>query len=145
MEITTKYHGVIETDEKDILQFQNGIPGFLEEKSFVLLPLETDSAFWILQSTVTPELGFVTVNPFLFFKSYEFDLSENDKQFLSLKSESDVSVWTILNVKDPFEESTANLQAPIILNTKNNQAKQIILNDNRYKTKEKLFKEKVTK
>lgn len=145
MEITTKYHGVIETDEKDILQFQNGIPGFLEEKSFVSLPLDKDSPFWILQSTVTPELGFVMVNPFLFFKSYEFDLSENDKQFLSLKSKSDVSVWTILNVKDPFEESTANLQAPIILNTKNNHAKQIILNDNRYKTKEKLFPEKVVK
>lgn len=145
MDITTKYHGVIEIDEKDILQFQNGIPGFLEEKSFVLLPLDVDSPFWILQSTSTPELGFVVVNPFQYFTAYEFDLSEGDKALLDLTSEKDVAVWTILNIKDPFEDSTANLQAPIVLNTKNNQAKQIILNDSRYKTKQNLFPEKVVK
>ncbi|MBZ5750823.1 flagellar assembly protein FliW [Metabacillus rhizolycopersici] len=145
MGTTTKYHGVIETDEKDILQFQNGIPGFLEEKSFVLLPLDTDSPFWILQSMATPELGFVVVNPFQYFTTYEFDLSEGDKQLLNLTSEKDVVVWMILNVKDPFEDSTANLQAPIVLNAKNNQAKQIILNTPQYKTKQHLFPEKVGK
>ncbi|OAS85812.1 MULTISPECIES: flagellar assembly protein FliW [Metabacillus] len=145
MKLTTKYHGVIEIEEKDILRFQNGLPGFLDEKSFVLLPLDSDSPFWILQSTETPELGFVTVNPFDFFETYEFDITENDKQLLELTSEKDVTVWTILNVKDPFEDSTANLQAPIVLNTRNNQAKQIILTDTQYITKQKLIPEKVVK
>ncbi|WP_338788289.1 flagellar assembly protein FliW [Metabacillus sp. FJAT-53654] len=145
MKLTTKYHGVIEIGEKDILRFQNGLPGFLDEKLFVLLPLEVDSPFWILQSTETAELGFVTVNPFDYFETYEFEITKNDKQLLDLTSKNDVTVWTILNVKDPFEDSTANLQAPIVLNTRNNQAKQIILTDTQYITKQKLIPEKVVK
>lgn len=145
MEIRTKYHGVVEAEQKDILHFQNGIPGFLEEKSFILLKLDAESPFNILQSTETAELGFVIVNPFQFFTTYEFDLSENDKAQLKLESEQDVAVYTILNVKDPFDYSTANLQAPIVLNTRNNEAKQIILNDPRYQTKQRLFSEKAVK
>jgi len=145
MEIHTKYHGVIEAEQKDILHFQNGIPGFLEVKSFVLLKLDQESPFYILQSTETAELAFVVVNPFQFFTTYEFDLSDNDKEQLKLTSEQDVAVYTILNVKDPFEHSTANLQAPVVLNTRNNEAKQIILNDPRYQTKQRLFPEKVVK
>ncbi|WP_226529284.1 flagellar assembly protein FliW [Metabacillus niabensis] len=145
MEIHTKYHGVIKAEQKDIVHFQNGIPGFLEEKSFILLKLDQDSPFYILQSTNTAELGFVIVNPFQFFTTYEFDLSDNDKAQLKLESEQDVVVYTILNVKDPFEDSTANLQAPIVLNTRKNEAKQIILNDPRYQTKQLLFAERVVK
>ncbi|WP_299094861.1 flagellar assembly protein FliW [uncultured Metabacillus sp.] len=145
MKITTKYHGAIDIAEKDILHFQNGLPGFSDEKTFVLLPLDGDSPFWILQSTATPELGFVLVNPFGFFPEYEFDISENDKQMLELKSEKDVAVWTILTVKDPFELSTANLQAPLVINVANNQGKQMILNDLRYATRQTLFPEKVAK
>lgn len=145
MEIRTKYHGVIEAEQNDILHFQNGIPGFLDEKSFILLKLDQDSPFYILQSTETAELGFVIVNPFQFFTTYEFDLSDNDKTQLKLTSEQDVAIYTILNVKDPFEHSTANLQAPIVLNTKNNEAKQIILNNPRYQTKQSLFSEKAMK
>ena len=145
MEIRTKYHGVIEIERKDILHFQNGIPGFLEEKSFILLKLDAESPFYILQSTNTVELGFIIVNPFQFFTTYEFDLTDNDKAQLKLESEQDVAVYTILNVKDPFDYSTANLQAPIVLNTRNNEAKQIILNDPRYQTKQRLFPEKVVK
>ena len=145
MEIRTKYHGVIEAEQKDILHFQNGIPGFLDEKSFILLKLDQDSPFYILQSTKTAELGFVIVNPFQFFTTYEFELSDNDKAQLKLISKEDVAVYTILNVKDPFEHSTANLQAPIVLNKENSEAKQIILNDPRYQTKQRLFPEKAVK
>ena len=145
MEIRTKYHGVIEAEQNDILHFQNGIPGFLEEKSFILLKLDGESPFIILQSAETAELGFVIVNPFQFFTTYEFDLTDNDKDQLKLTSEQDVAVYTILNVKDPFELTTANLQAPVVVNSRNNEAKQIILNDPRYQAKQRLFPEKAVK
>lgn len=138
MELQTKYHGIIQVDESSIIRFENGIPGFIEEKQFILLPFDNESPFFILQSVSTSELGFVVVNPFLFNKEYEFDLSDHDKQSLHIQSEKDIQVYTILTVKDPFSESTANLQAPIIYNHKENLAKQIILQDT-YKTRHKLF------
>ncbi|MBM7606242.1 flagellar assembly factor FliW [Metabacillus crassostreae] len=145
MNVETKYHGVIEVLEKEIIHFQSGIPGFQGEKSFVLLQLEEDSPFWILQSMTTSQLGFVTVEPFQYFTTYEFEISENDRSNLSLKSEKDVAIWVFLTIKEPFIESTANLQAPIIINSNNRQAKQIILNDSNYKTRERLFPEEIEK
>lgn len=138
MNLDTKYHGIIEVEENDFIYFENGIPGFLEEKNFILLPLEKESPFFIMQSKVTPELGFVVVNPFLFFQDYEFELSSNDKDALSITKEEELQILSILTIKDPFSETTANLQAPVIINHNNKFAKQITLHEN-YKTKHKIF------
>ncbi|WP_273124395.1 flagellar assembly protein FliW [Bacillus weihaiensis] len=145
MKIETKYHGEITLEDTSIMHFQNGLPGFIEEKKFVLLPLDSESPFMILQSILTRDLGFILVNPFQFFPSYEFELSKVDKEILEIKEEQDLAVWTILTVKDPFEESTANLQAPVIINIRNNVGKQVILNHTMYQTREKLFPEKIEK
>ncbi|MED4454450.1 flagellar assembly protein FliW [Metabacillus fastidiosus] len=139
MIIQTKYHGEIDVKETAVIKFDNGIPGFGDEKGFLLLPLEQDSPFLILQSVQTAELGFVVVNPFQFIADYEFDLSEADKEALEIESEKDVEVYAILTVKEQFEETTANLQAPIILNRSGKKAKQIILNDQKYSIKCNIF------
>ncbi|MFD2214824.1 flagellar assembly protein FliW [Metabacillus endolithicus] len=139
MKLVTKYHGKIEVSEKDVIFFEHGIPGFLKEKHFFLLELEKDSPFLILQSKTTPELGFVLMSPFDFYKNYEFELLEQDKKHLTLNHEEDILVFTILTVKEPFEETTANLKAPLVINKSNNKAKQIILNDSNYETRHKVF------
>ncbi|MEC2077887.1 flagellar assembly protein FliW [Metabacillus fastidiosus] len=139
MIIETKYHGEVEIEANEIITFEHGIPGFLDEKEFILLPLEEGSPYLILQSKKTNELGFIVVNPFLFFKDYEFDLSEADEAVLKLKSENDVELYCILTIKEPFELSTANLQAPIIINSKTKLAKQVILNDQKYVTRHNIF------
>lgn len=140
MNIQTKYFDEITIEEKDILRFGQGIPGFLEEKQFVLLPLTEDQVYFVLQSVKTPELAFVVTNPFLFFKDYDFVLDEATVEQLNIEKPEDVAVYSILTLQDPFEKTTANLQAPVVVNTKNNQAKQVILNDEKYKTKHSLFK-----
>lgn len=144
MDIHTKYHGVIQVQEEEFIYFENGLPGFLDEKYFILLPLDKESPFLILQSKITSELGFAVVNPFLFFSHYEFELSANDKEALAITKEEEVDILTILTVKEPFSETTANLQAPIVVNKKKNLAKQIILNDT-YKTRHKIIQENTTK
>ncbi|MRX72189.1 flagellar assembly protein FliW [Bacillus lacus] len=133
MLIQTKYHGELNIEEQEVLRFETGIPGFLEEKAFALLSL--DENLWILQSITTPQLAFVVTNPFLFFKGYEFQLSEQVKELLNIQSEEEVSVLSILTVAEHFQNSTANLQAPIIVNMRTKDAKQVILTDTNYQTK----------
>jgi flagellar assembly factor FliW len=142
MKLRTKYHGEIEINENDIFHFEHGIPGFLDEKQFVLLPIE-DSAFVILQSVKTPELGFAMIDPFIYFKDYNFELDDQSVVQLQLSSEKEVAVYVILTVADPFEQTTANLQAPIVLNYEKKLGKQVILTNTPYKTKHRLFSEKV--
>jgi flagellar assembly factor FliW len=133
--IQTKYHGEIEINNEEILHFEKGIPGFLDEKEFVILPLSDDQTFSIMQSVNTPYVAFVISSPFNFFKDYEFKLEDGVQEELGIKAEKDVLVFSILSVGDPFEKTTANLQAPVIINSLNHQAKQVILNDQRYNTK----------
>jgi flagellar assembly factor FliW len=142
MKLRTKYHGEIEISEKDIFHFEHGIPGFLDEKQFVLLPLE-DTPFVILQSVKTPALGFAMIDPFVYFPDYDIELDEQTVTQLELSSEKEVIVYVILTVADPFDNTTANLQAPIVLNYEKKLGKQVILTNTPYKTKHRLFPEKV--
>lgn len=137
MKINTKYHGEVEVEE--ILTFEKGIPGFVDEKQFALLPLSDDESYFVLQSVSTSELAFVLTNPFHFMKEYDFQLEDATVEELGLESEKDVAVYSILTVQDPFERTTANLQAPIIINLKNRKAKQVILHNEQYKTKHPIF------
>lgn len=69
------------------------------------------------------------------FKNYEFDLDESTAELLEIDNIQDVEVMTILTMAEPFEKSTANLLAPIIVNRKNMMAKQVVLHDSSYTTK----------
>lgn len=137
MILHTKFEEIIEIQQKDLLYFDQGIPGFEEEKEFVLLPME-GTPFSTLQSISTKDLAFFTTNPFFFFQNYDFELANTYQDQLKIKNESDVLVQVILTVNEPLEESTANLQAPIVINAKENLAKQIILVETNYRTRHAL-------
>ncbi|AKL86525.1 flagellar assembly protein FliW [Bacillus atrophaeus] len=135
MIIHTKYHGQTNVKEEQIILFESGIPGFSEEKQFVILPLSEDSPFVVLQSVTTENLAFIVASPFIFFKNYEFVLDESTVELLDIDKIEDVEVMTILTMTEPFEKTTANLLAPIIVNRKNMTAKQVVLHDPSYTTK----------
>lgn len=139
MKINTKYHGEIDVKSEEVLTFEHGIPGFGEEKQFILLPLPENEWFHILQSVTTPELGFVVTDPFLFFKDYDFELDQASVELLDNPPEKEVQVLSILTVRELLHESTANLQAPIILNLANRKGKQVILTNTDYQTKHLIF------
>jgi flagellar assembly factor FliW len=139
MKIDTKYHGSIEVNSNEVLSFDKGIPGFLEEKKFIVLPLSDDEIFYVLQSVSTPELAFVISSPFNFFKEYDFKLEEQVVEELALESDKDVMVYSILTLQDPFVKTTANLQAPVIINSRNQKAKQVILHNEQFNTKHPIF------
>ena len=139
MLIETKYHGEIIIKDNEIIHFDQGIPGFVEEKQFTLLPLNEESPFLILQSLKTAQLGFVVVDPFVYKTDYEFDLTDSDKEILKLSSEQDVNVLAIMTLKDTLKQSTVNLMAPVIINQKMNLGKQVILSNTTYSVKHRLF------
>ncbi|MFJ9463531.1 flagellar assembly protein FliW [Viridibacillus arvi] len=130
MNINTKFLGSVEIKEEDIIKFEEGIPGFEGVGKFIILPLEKESPFAILQSIEQVEVGFVVAFPFLFKKNYAFDLPKSDKVSLKAEVESDIVTYTIVTLKEPFESSTLNLLAPVLINIKEKIGKQIVLQDN---------------
>ena len=80
-------------------------------------------------------IAFIVASPFIFFKGYEFDIDHATLELLHIEDIEDVEVMAILTLEEPFENTTANLKAPIIVNKKEMKAKQIILHDASYETK----------
>lgn len=132
MNIQTAYSGEIAIETTNIITFEHGIPGFEEEHDFVLLPIEGNEVFHVLQSIQTPALAFIVTNPYTITTNYSFDLEEATVHSLQIKEEKEVAVFAIVSLKESIAESTINLKAPIILNTNNNKAKQVILNNDDY-------------
>ena len=139
MKISTSYHGDIEIDNQQTLTFNQGIPVFLEETEFVILPLPEAEAFQVLQSIQTKELAFIITDPFQFFLDYDFQLEPQEIEKLQLQQAEDAAVYVLLTMSDSVEKITANLQAPVIINTKQQLAKQVILMNTAYETKHRLF------
>ncbi|MFE4895586.1 flagellar assembly protein FliW [Peribacillus butanolivorans] len=138
----TKFHGEIEIAQENIYTFESGIPGFLEEKQFCLLTLD-DTPFFVLQSIETKELAFIVTNPFEVFHDYEVKLTDEVLSSLNIETELEVITFVILTIQDPFNETTANLQAPIILNSSKKTGKQFIMNGSGYMTKHLLIEPSV--
>ncbi|WP_130859694.1 flagellar assembly protein FliW [Gracilibacillus phocaeensis] len=139
MQIQTKYFGETTIKQEEILAFPQGIPGFPQEKQFVLLRFEEAGLFQVLQSTNTETLAFVVVDPFLFVEDYQLTLDDTILEQLAIIKEEDVHTLAIVTVKDPLTTSTANLQAPIIINHSNQLAKQYITKSEQYTPREPIF------
>jgi len=139
MKIKSKYHGEVEVNEVDIIHFPQGIPSFLDEQQFYIMPFADDSLFFIMQSVRTPALAFVVVSPFDFFQNYSIKLSDPIIEALEIEKQEDVVVYTILTIAEPFQNTTANLQGPIVINEAKKLGKQVILSDSTYQTKHLLL------
>lgn len=132
MQIESSYLGSIYIDVKKILQFPAGLPGFAEEKEFVILEIPENPMFHVLQSVHNPNLAFVITDPYQIYTSYTFELDDYTIESLQITSQEDVAVFAIMTLKEPFHKSTINLKAPIVINMKKQLAKQYVLNLDEY-------------
>ncbi|MBO1001544.1 flagellar assembly protein FliW [Pseudogracilibacillus auburnensis] len=135
MLVKTKYFDEMEIDERKIITFGSGLPGFLEERQFIVLDIPGNNLLQILQSIHTPSLAFFVTNPHYFYDDYEFSLDEHIVESLEIIDEKDVVILSIMTMKEPFHLSTINLQAPLIINSNKKYGKQFILNDEKYSMK----------
>jgi len=140
MKMETARFGEIEIREQDIYTFPDGIPGFEQDKRFALMGLEGMDGFACLQCVDRGDLSFIIVNPFVFFPDYEFNLPDADARRLEAANPGDLSVWTIVTIKDRLESATVNLVAPVVLNVRNRIGKQVILVDANLNTRHALFR-----
>ena len=141
--IKTTRFGEIEEDEGKIVRFAAGLPAFEDEHEFIIVPYDEESPYVFLQSATTPDLAFLMTIPFIFFPDYEFRLEDDVLKSLALESQEDLLLYTLLTIPgSDIREMTANLLAPIVINSRTNEGRQVVLDKSRYCTKHKLFAKK---
>jgi flagellar assembly factor FliW len=139
MKFLSKIYGEMEYEEKDVLIFKRGIPGFNDLKKFILFDLEEYEPFKLLQSLEEDEISLIVTSPFEFFKDYEIKLNEETIKSLKIDSHEEVMILTTITLNSDVKKITTNLQGPIVINTSNNFGEQIILDNSKYKVKSPLI------
>lgn len=133
MQVATKFFGTVEYDKDDVLHFADGIFGFEEEKSFLLLPFEGgDGALLCLQSLQTPELAFTMMNPFFIKPDYAPILQEQELKALDAERSEELCYYVLCVVRRPVAQSTVNLRCPVVINVDSHAAAQVILETGDY-------------
>lgn len=139
MKIKTTRFGEIEVMQDRVYKFMHGLPGFPNEKSFALLPYQPDSPFAFLQSMTDPDLTFLVIDPFVFFSDYEFDLDDAALQEIGFIEGESPYILNIVTVPEKMADMTVNLLAPVVLNQRNRQGQQIVLEGTSYLIRHRLF------
>ena len=141
MNIQTKFFGNIEIDENKVIKFEDGIPGFEDLKKFLFMTDEdANSPFCWLQSIEDVNIVFTLINIFKFIPDYNPNVDMEILSKLGKIEEENLAIYCIANIPKNIKDMTVNLKAPIIINLFNNNAKQIICNNDDYSIKYYVYK-----
>lgn len=143
MKLQTKYHGIREYEENEVITFLKGLPGFEGLRKFILFTVEGNEVFNILHSIEDEGVGFVVISPFYVSNDYELELDKELTNRLKLEKPEETLILNTVTLHSELSKITTNLRAPIIINTKEKLGEQIILNNDKYLVKHPLFKEEV--
>jgi flagellar assembly factor FliW len=115
------------------------ILGFERLTTFCLVERDDARPFMWLQSVEEPAVSFVVVNPAVFFPEYRIEVNPAEIAEISIKNLEMVETYVIVTIPENAEEMTANLQGPIIINTQNCLAKQLILVNSDYQVQHRIL------
>ncbi|MCP4606266.1 MAG: flagellar assembly protein FliW [Proteobacteria bacterium] len=141
MKIDTDRFGQIEIDENNILHLPNGIIGFPECTRVILFDHEREnSPFRWLQALDHPDLAFVVIDPLELVPDYPLDrlrtyLPDNGR------NSTDIAVAAITTVPPAPASVTVNLVAPIIFDANTRIGVQVVLSDDRFRTRHILVRD----
>ena len=141
MKIMTRDFGEQEVDESRIISFPEGIIGFESAKRYALLSPLGDGKFpmW-LQSVDGKEPCFVVYDPMEIYSGYKFEISDEEQKLLGIDENSAYSCLAVAIVPEDYKKTTINLRCPIVVNTKERIAAQIILTEH-YEFKAPVYEE----
>ncbi len=135
MTIASDLLGPLEVAQEENFRFPQGIFGFPDCSSFVLLGAGRAGLYW-LQSAEFSSLTFLVVDPFPLFPGYSVELSEGDTTDLEVEGPDEVSILAIVTLPGSTDEMpTANLQGPLALNMRTRTARQIVLEGSSFGTR----------
>ena len=137
MEIESTRFGRLSVDDERIINFPKGLLGFPNHTRFALIQTGEENYFFWLQSVDEPNLAFVVTDPTIFFKEYEVPVREETWQELQLAEEGDLQCFVICNKVG--EWLTGNLLGPLVVNSANRLAQQIVLTEKKWTTRQPLM------
>jgi len=125
--------------DKDVILFEEGLVGFPGCKRFVLMEGEEVAPFRILQCLDQQSVGFLVLDPTMVVKTYNRAIPSDAWRSLDLTDTHERLSLVICILGKSVAESTANLQAPLLINYKKMRGIQLILTTMRFSVTQPLL------
>lgn len=138
MTITTKIFGEITIEDDKIIHFEKGIVGFSDLTDFTLIfdsDDKEDAPIRWLQSIQEPGFAMPVMDPLLVKPDYTPEIADELLVGLGDLTPDNMLVVTTVTVPSDIKKLTTNLMAPIIVNTENLKACQVIVDGDDYPVK----------
>ena len=140
--INTTRFGELEFEQADLVTFLNGIVGFPDSRQFVLIQHKEGTTYRWLQSTDDGAIAFLLVDPSTFVPEYAPQMPQTVAVQLGMNEETPRLVYTIVTIpRGKPHEMTINLAGPIVVNAETGQAVQVVLEDEAYAIRHRVFPE----
>ncbi len=141
MKVKTTRFGELEVNPNDIISFSEGLLGFENlKKYFVVDPGDSTLILW-LQSTEDEKVAFPIIEPKIFKPDYIAKLLPADLNGLELESLQTAKLYSVLTIPANVTEMSANLKAPVVVNSAKKVGKQIVLQDSKLTVKHEMYRE----
>ncbi len=85
-----------------------------------------DDIFVKMQALEDEHVSFTLIDPFV-LRDYDFEIPDNIQKLLQIDEKSNILILNIVLIQTPIEDSVVNFIGPLVLNTDNKKAAQIIL------------------
>ncbi|ABB43693.1 Protein of unknown function DUF180 [Sulfurimonas denitrificans DSM 1251] len=112
------------------------ILGFENVKEVTLEKI--DDAFMRMESSNDEHISFTLINPFA-LREYDFEIPDATQKLLEIDEKSNILILNIAIIQTPVEDTVVNFIGPMIFNTDNNKAAQLVLSEStKYGVAEKI-------
>lgn len=109
------------------LSFVAPLLGLEQLTRFALVSLGEDAPLFSLTSLDDPEVSVLVLAPAAVFDDYAPELDAVTRAALGLDADEDPLLLVVLTTGNSFEDSTANLLAPVVVNQRTLAAAQVVL------------------
>ena len=134
----TKFFGEVELDDDKILEFPHGIIGFEELRKFAIIYDEKNEGAttisW-LQSLEEQSLALPVIDPLAVTTDYTPMIEDELLEPLGTPADEDLLFLLAMTVPSDMTKVTANMKAPIIVNTVAKKGVQLIVENEDYPVK----------
>jgi flagellar assembly factor FliW len=140
----TKYFGSIAYASESVIDFPLGLPGFEQERRFVVIEQAINKPIVFLQSLSRPELCFITLPVGRILPDYQGYLSAEELRSLGLQDDvqpapNGKTLWLGIVALSEEGPATINLLSPIVIHWTARLAVQAIQADLDYSHRHPLF------
>lgn len=141
MIVETGRFGQLTVGNDEIVNIPQGILGFPHLTKYCLVDPGDETLILWLQSLEESAIAFPLLEPKIFKPEYTVRLSGSELRELKLENINQSAVFSILTIPEDIAQMTANLKAPLVINLREQIAKQVVLQENEFSIKHLMFKE----